>query len=122
MRQISEKIDGGGPVAANVPLNEVSVRAYRYFHKEWPAVAGEVWYKMDGQKDISPEMAVLIRDKYPSFQIKVVTEVSGLDRTAYYVTIENSAQVKTLSIVDGNMEVLSDLANGDGPGSVLAQN
>src|SRR6516225_2038584 len=37
----------GGPVTSNVPLNEVSVRAYRFFHKQWPAITNEAWYKTD---------------------------------------------------------------------------
>jgi len=143
----------GGPITANVPLNEVSVRAYRFFHKEWPAITDEVWYKTDKEfmvvfsshahriktffnlkgvflynleyyagKDIAADMAVMIRNKYPSYQIKVVTEVSSLDQKAYYITIENSALVKTLSIVNGKMEVLNELTNGDGSGTALAQN
>jgi len=135
----------GGPITANVPLNEVSVRAYRYFHKQWLAVVDEAWYKMDGQlmatflshshlikvffnlkgaflfnleyyagKDIATELSTMIRNKYPGCQIKVVTEVSSLDQKAYYITMENSALVRTISIVNGKMEVLSELSNGDG--------
>lgn len=135
----------GGPITANVPLNEVSVRAYRYFHREWPAVADEAWYKMDGQLmatflwqghrikvffnpkgaflynleyyagwDIAPELSTMIRNKYPDCRIKVVTEVSTPDQKAFYITIENSALVRTLSIVNGKMEVVSELSNGEG--------
>ena len=144
--------DDGGPITANLPLNEVSIRAYRYFHREWPAVAGETWYKTDGQlmvtflshehrmkaffnlkgaflysleyyagKDISADIGAMIRNKYPDSQIKVVTEVSNMDKTAFYVTIENSATVRTLSIVNGKMEVVGELINGGGVGSTLAQ-
>ena len=132
--------EGGGPITANVPLNEVGVRAYRYFHKEWRSVTDEVWYKTDGGfvanfstptclvktffnsrgvflyslkyyagKDISADMGAMLRNTYPSYRIKVVTEVYGLGKTAYYVTMENSTLVRTLSIIDGKMEVIGEL-------------
>lgn len=145
--------EGGGPVTANVPLNEVSIHAYRYFHKEWPEITSEAWYKTDKEfivvftnhshleraffslkgvficsleyyagKDMAPEMAEAIQSKYPGYQIKVVTEVAANDKTAYYITLENSSMIKTLSIVNGKMEITGEMVNGDGSGSILAQN
>jgi len=36
-----------GDVNSTIPLNEINVRAYRYFHKTWPAAEGETWYRTD---------------------------------------------------------------------------
>jgi hypothetical protein len=134
-----------GPIKSNVPLNEVSIRAYRYFHKQWASTTDEAWYKSDNElmavfsththrmkaffnlkggflysleyyagKDIAPELAIIVRSKYPGYQIKVVTELASPDQKAYYITIENSAQVKNLSVVNGKLQVLSELINGAG--------
>jgi hypothetical protein len=142
-----------GPITANLPLNEVSIRAYRYFHKEWPVISGETWYKAENElmvvfsshahrmkaffnlkgaflysleyyagKDLSTELATLLRNKFPSFRINTVTEVSNQDQTAFYITIENSAQVKTLSVINGKVQVLSELINGGGSAVASAQN
>lgn len=144
--------ESGGPVVANVPLNEINVRAYRFFHKEWSAISEEVWYRTDKEfivsfstnshrkraffnlrgiflysleyyagNDLAADLAVLIQNKYPGYQIKVVTEVSNLERTTYFINIENSSSIKTLSVVNGKMEVYEELINGDG-GANLAQN
>ena len=134
----------GGPVVSNVPLNEISVRAYRFFHKEWAAVNDEVWYRTDKEfivvfsanahrkkaffnlrgiflysleyyagKDISPALEELVKNKYPDYHIKVVTELSTIDKTSYFISIENNDFVKTLSVIDGKMEVFEELINGD---------
>jgi len=36
-----------------LPLNEISTRAYRYFHKTWSAVKDETWYKTDKELIVS---------------------------------------------------------------------
>jgi len=36
---------GGNTINSNVPLNEISIHAYRDFQKMFPAVSGEYWLK-----------------------------------------------------------------------------
>lgn len=139
----------GGPIASNVPLNEISVRAYRFFHKEWSAIKNEVWYRTDKEfivtffhnshrkkaffnlrgnflcsleyysgKDLSEALAGTIKNKFPDYQIKVVTEVASQEKTSYFITIENKAYIKTLSIVNGKLEVIDELINGDSEASM----
>src|ERR1700716_4039755 len=35
----------GHPIISNVPLNEINIQAFRYFHRHFPAVSGESWIK-----------------------------------------------------------------------------
>jgi hypothetical protein len=140
----------GGPVASNVPLNEISVRAYRFFHKEWPGIKDEVWYRTEKEfivtfsnnshrkkaffslkgiflysleyysgKEISDALAAMVKNEFPDYQIKVVTELVSMEKKSYFITIENNAYVKTLSFMNGELEVIDELINGDSePGKV----
>jgi len=142
------RAENGGPIASNVPLNEISVRAYRYFHKAWPAIKDEVWYKTGKEyivsfrndphhkkayfnlsgfflysieyypgKDLSADVAGVVQKKYPGYQIGIVTQVSNQEKAIYYLKIENSTSIKTLSFIDGKLEVCEELINGGPSGS-----
>jgi hypothetical protein len=37
----------GSAIHSNVPLNEIKVRAYRHFRKNFPAISDETWFKYD---------------------------------------------------------------------------
>lgn len=70
-------------------------------------------------KDAPAELTQLIGRKYPGYTIKVVTEITDGANVFYRVNIENSSSVKTLSVRDGQVEVLEELVNGginNGPG------
>jgi hypothetical protein len=43
-RPASYKVEGNS-ITSNVPLNEISIRAFRYFHRHFPEAAGESWVK-----------------------------------------------------------------------------
>ncbi|MES1159978.1 MAG: hypothetical protein ABUM51_04415, partial [Bacteroidota bacterium] len=68
--------------------------------------------KYYGGNDVSSYVAGFIRTKYPDYSIDVVTEVNNGTNTFYLVKIENSANVKALSISEGRMEVYEELING----------
>ena len=138
----------GGPIASNVPLNEISVRAYRYFHKAWPTIKDEVWYKTGKEyivsfrnhphrkrayfnlrgiflysieyypgEEISADVTGMIQKKYPGYQIGIVTQVSSQEKTIYYLKIENSSSIKTLSLIDGKLEICEELIKSGLSGS-----
>ena len=56
--------------------------------------------------------AEIIRKKYPDYGIDVVTEITDGEKTFYLVKIINPANVKTLSVCDGKIELLEELVNG----------
>jgi hypothetical protein len=126
-------------IISNVPLNEINIHAFRYFHRRFPSISGESWTKSaDGYivsfmenairhqahfdkrgaflyslqyyagKDISGDLVVSIKKKYPDYRIGVVTEITDGEKTFYLVKIENNSFVKTLSICDGKTEVLEE--------------
>jgi hypothetical protein len=130
-----------GPIVSNVPLNEIHVRAYRYFHKAWPAIGDEAWYKTDKEyivsfrsnshlkkayfnlrgvflysleyyagKDAAAGLSGMVLKKFPDYQIDIVTEVSNGTRTVHYLTIKNGSCIKTISIIDGKMDVNDSFA------------
>lgn len=61
---------------------------------------------------ISSDLAGLIRKKYPDYGIDVVTEITDGEKVLYLVKIESLSSVKTLSVTDGQVEVLEELING----------
>jgi len=134
---------GGNTINSNVPLNEISIHAYRDFQKMFPAVSGEYWLKTAegyivsfaqnsfrnrvyfnlrgnflcsekcyGEKDLLPDTWMEIKTKYPDYRIDVVTEITNGVRTFYLLKIESYFSVKTISFIDGKMEVTEDLVNG----------
>ncbi len=40
--------EGRNNMTSNVPLNEISIHAFRHFQKRYPLVSGESWLKTDG--------------------------------------------------------------------------
>jgi hypothetical protein len=65
-----------------------------------------------GERDMPADLSLAIKKKYPDFRINVITEIMNDERTLYLVKIENHFSVRTISIVDGKMEIIEDLVNG----------
>jgi hypothetical protein len=40
-------------ITANVPLNEINIRAYRHFHRQFPTVVEERWFKYEEGYQVS---------------------------------------------------------------------
>ncbi|HZE84188.1 MAG TPA: hypothetical protein VE035_07750, partial [Puia sp.] len=68
--------------------------------------------KCYGEKDLLPDTWMEIKTKYPDYRIDVVTEITNGVRTFYLLKIESYFSVKTISFIDGKMEVTEDLVNG----------
>lgn len=68
--------------------------------------------KYYGEKDISNDLGASIKKKYPDYRIDVVTEITNGEKTFYLVKIENKSSVKTISVIDGKLEIFEDLING----------
>jgi hypothetical protein len=68
--------------------------------------------KYYGEKDLQGYTGMDIKKKYPDYRIGVVTEITNGNKTFYLLKIENHSSVKTISVIDGKMEVVEDLVNG----------
>ena len=62
-------------------------------------------------KEIPRLAGDLIMAKYPGYRIDVVTEITDGEKTFYLVKIINPASIKTLSVSDGKIDLLEELAN-----------
>src|ERR1700748_1974170 len=83
-------------ISGNVPLNEINTRAYRHFHKLFPAAEnGEYWFKsIDGYrysltwypgKEIPRMPGDLIKLKFSDYSMDVVTEITDGSHVIYLV-------------------------------------
>ena len=61
---------------------------------------------------IAPEAGARIKKKYPGYLIGVVTEITDGEKTILLVKIEDPSSVKTVSVCEGKLELVEDLANG----------
>jgi hypothetical protein len=62
-------------------------------------------------KEIPRGPGDVINAKYPDYQIDVVTEITDGEKTFYLVKIISPANIKTLSVTDGKIEMLEELIN-----------
>jgi len=62
--------------------------------------------------NVPKELTSAVKKKYPDYLIRVVTEITDGNKTCYFLKIENSRSVKTLSFNDGKLEVNEDVTNG----------
>jgi hypothetical protein len=63
-------------------------------------------------KDIPRLAGDLIHLRYPDYRINVVTEIYDGARTSYLVRIVNTANIKTLAVCDGQIDVMEEMVNG----------
>jgi len=63
-------------------------------------------------KGLSRDCISSVKKRFPDYAIGVVTEIGNGEKTFYFVRIADNSLVKTLSIVDGKIEVVEDLING----------
>ena len=54
----------------------------------------------------------LIKLHYPEYRINIVTEIYDGERTSYLVRIVNAANIKTLAVCDGQIEIMEEMVNG----------
>jgi len=62
------------------------------------------------QQQLSPEICTLIKSTYYNYNIREVTEVSIGRITAWLVNIEDDSSLKTIKVVNNEMEVIQDVA------------
>jgi hypothetical protein len=92
-----------------VSFVQKSVRNQVHFN---PKGAFQYTVRYYEEKDLPAELLKAMKKKYPDYRINVVTEIMNGERTLYLVKIENHFSVKTISVVDGKMEITEDLVNG----------
>ena len=63
-------------------------------------------------KDIPRLAGDLIKLRYPDYRINVVTEIYDGEKTSYLVRVVNAANIKTLAVYDGQIEVMEEMVNG----------
>jgi hypothetical protein len=59
-------------------------------------------------KEIPREPGELVRRKYPDYQLNIVTEITDGEKTVYLVRIVNPLHIKTLSVCDGELQVVEE--------------
>jgi len=88
-------------------LNSFLQRAH--FNLRGNFLCSEKYY---GEKDLPLNTWMEIKKKYPDYRIDVVTEITTENGIFYLLKIECYSSVKTISFIDGKIEVMEDLANG----------
>lgn len=136
--------DPGNNFFSNVPINELSTKAYRRFHRRFRDVpTGEYWFKYsEGYQvsftveqhrifayfnfggtflyslryydagELSKDMREFVKRRFPDYAISVVTEVNDGMKTSYMLQIMNPDHIKVVTIADGRVDIVSELANG----------
>jgi hypothetical protein len=60
---------------------------------------------------LDPDTRFLIMKKFENYKIDVVTEITNLEEKFYFIKIKSSTNIKTLKVLDGNIEVTEDFSN-----------
>jgi hypothetical protein len=142
--EVAPYSDPGNTFFSNVPINELSPKAYRRFHRLFrEAPTGEYWFKYaqgykvsftsDQQhefayfdtngaflyslkyyegRELSKDLTDFVKRRFPDYKVDVVTEVNNGQGTFYMLQIMNPDHIKLLTIADGRIDVIKDLANG----------
>ena len=61
---------------------------------------------------LNPLTRSMIMKKFPDYSIDVVTEVGNLDAEILFIKIKSSSNIKTLQVLNDNIEVTEDYVNG----------
>jgi len=64
-------------------------------------------------ESLPTQIADLVHAEFPSFTILTTNEVSTGDKLAYFIQIQDSTTLKTISIVDGELKTLNTYQRGD---------
>jgi len=62
---------------------------------------------------LNPDTRFLIMKKFEGYKIDVITEINNLQEKFYFIKIKNSSSIKTLKVVNENIEVTEDFVNGE---------
>lgn len=91
---------------------EVSYNLNAVHYQAWLDPRGNYRYSLHYYpgKDIPREPGDLIRRKYPNYQLNIVTEVTDGDKTIYLVRLVSPTSIKTLSVCDGEINVIEEQA------------
>ncbi len=66
------------------------------------------------QQELLPtQIANLLLVEFPSFAILTTNEISTADKLAYFIQIQDSTTLKTISIIDGELKILNTYQRGD---------
>ncbi len=59
------------------------------------------------------EIRRIVKSTYYDYAIKSVSEVSGAQKLMYFVKIQDSVTLKTIRVMDGDMQVIEEFNRGD---------
>jgi hypothetical protein len=65
------------------------------------------------EKGLPAEVRAIVKPVYYDYAIKSVEEIRLVDRKIYLIDMQDSTQVKTVRVADGEMEVVRELVRGD---------
>ncbi|HEX4849592.1 MAG TPA: hypothetical protein VFV08_02245, partial [Puia sp.] len=74
--------------------------AFAYYVKYYAAIS------------LNPQTRSMIMKKFPDYSIDVVTEVGNLDAQILFIKIKTSSNIKTLQVLNDNIEVTEEYVNG----------
>jgi hypothetical protein len=83
--------------------NGVTVKSYYDFKGHWVGVV-----RSYGQDKLPADIRKQVRSTYYDYSIYVVNEVTVGDKKAYLVGIQDDENIKTIRIIDGEMDVYED--------------
>jgi hypothetical protein len=66
-----------------------------------------------GEKELPPAVREIVKPVYYDYTIKSVEEVKLPGRSVYYIDMEDSSTLKTVRVMDGEMELVRDLVRAD---------
>ncbi|PWT73454.1 MAG: hypothetical protein C5B59_13425 [Bacteroidetes bacterium] len=70
------------------------------------------YVKYYSANSLHPLVRSMIMKKFADYSIDVVTEVGNLDSEILFIKIKNHSNIKTLQVLNENIEVIEDYANG----------
>jgi hypothetical protein len=92
---------------ANFKEGRIRAKAY-YDLKGWFAYCMKTY----SGNLLTGDIRSAILQKFAGYAIDVVNEITDLEHPFYLIKIKSSTNIKTLRVLDGNVEVLEDFSNG----------
>lgn len=87
--------------------NAIETKVIYYFNGNWRSML-----RTYSEDKLPYEVRDLVKSKYYDYNIMVVYEITHTDNITYIIKIEDSKKLKTLSVSDGNIEVIGDYVRG----------
>ena len=92
---------------ANFTADQIRNRAYYKSNGDFEFIV-----KTYGEETLGREMKNAIWQQFPGYHILVVLEITDLEKSVYTIKIANRENIKTITSLDGRLEVTESILNG----------